>query len=60
MNAKTASQVINDILTTGEYQGDPHDSTALKIGKEALERLEEARAWSPLFGKPLLPSETEY
>ncbi|MBA7652055.1 hypothetical protein ES703_59884 [subsurface metagenome] len=60
MNAKTAIKDLRDLLTDLPQTVPEHSRMAIQISMEGLERLEEARAWSPLFGKPLLPSETEY
>ncbi|MBA7663058.1 hypothetical protein ES703_71096 [subsurface metagenome] len=60
MNAKTAIKILRHTDQKDITPASQDFRTAVKIGMEGLQRLEEARAWSPLFGKPLLPSETEY
>jgi len=59
VNIVRAIEILNAIVTAGEYQGDPDDSAAVKLGIEAFRRIEAGRIRGYDYLGHLLPGETE-
>jgi len=59
MNLQKAFEIIQAIIDTGEYEGEPDDSDALKLGLQALERCIRLRSDKHCSPTKLLPGETE-
>lgn len=59
MKIAKAIEHLNAIKDSGEYLGDPDDSRALKLGIEALKRLQIHRTEHIDIGFNPLPGETE-
>lgn len=58
MNLPKAIELCEDIEHTGEYEGDPDDSDALKLLIEAGKRLQLFRSKYGIYAFALLPGET--
>lgn len=59
MTIDKAIEILEDILECGEYEGDPYDSVAVKLGIEALKEVKKVRYGDPALDGELLLGETE-
>lgn len=59
MKIDKAIELLEAIIKSGEYLGDPDDSRAVKLGLEALRRVKDCRQVACDFAPKLLPGETE-
>lgn len=59
MRLDKAVEILTAIIQTGDYQGDPDDSDAVKLGAEALKRVELHRTDRRYPWHTPLPSETK-
>lgn len=57
MKLDKAIELLTAIVQTGEYEGDPDDSDAIKLGKEALSRLQTMRSYN--INQAILPLPSE-
>lgn len=59
MTIDEAMRILDDIVECGEYEGDPYDSAAVKLGIEALKQVKYLREIYILHQNEFLPGETE-
>lgn len=59
MNLPKAIEILTDILVNGTEPGYPIEENALKLGIEALKRINLVREEGDLVGPGLLPGETK-
>ena len=59
MTIDEAIQILDDLIKSGEYEGDPYDSVAVKLGIEALKQIKKERFIAHPYCLNPLPGETE-
>ncbi len=59
MKIDKAIELLEAIIKSGEYLGDPDDSRAVKLGIEALKEIKAARTYSVGLIPEKLPGETK-
>jgi len=59
MKIPKAKEILNDLALTGEVNLNQDDVDAIKLGKEALNQIQQIRAYAKSLFLSLLPGETK-